>query len=65
MLNAIYWISDSHPDLWRRYLAILLDGLRADDRPALPVPGLDVTSFTSALAAPSKRIAGAHDQQFL
>jgi AcrR family transcriptional regulator len=24
--------------LWRRYLALLLDGLRAGDRPALPVP---------------------------
>lgn len=25
-------------DLWRRYLALLLDGLRATDRPALPAP---------------------------
>ena len=52
MLNAVYRLSSAHPDLWRRYLALLLDGLRAGDRPALPVPGLDVTSFTAALAAP-------------
>ncbi|WP_308190272.1 TetR/AcrR family transcriptional regulator [Pseudonocardia sp. TRM90224] len=26
------------PDLWRRYLALVLDGLRATDRPPLPVP---------------------------
>lgn len=25
-------------ELWRRYLALLLDGLRATGRPALPVP---------------------------
>lgn len=27
---------DVSPDLWRRYLALILDGLRATDRPALP-----------------------------
>ncbi|MEU4240764.1 helix-turn-helix domain-containing protein [Actinoplanes sp. NPDC026619] len=26
------------PDLWRRYLGLLLDGLRATDRPPLPAP---------------------------
>jgi AcrR family transcriptional regulator len=51
MLNAIYRMSGTHPDLWRRYLALLLDGLRAGDRPALPVPGLDVAAFTAALTA--------------
>jgi AcrR family transcriptional regulator len=29
---------EMNPDLWRRYLALILDGLRATDRPALPVP---------------------------
>jgi hypothetical protein len=24
--------------MWRRYLALLLDGLRADDRPRVPLP---------------------------
>jgi AcrR family transcriptional regulator len=28
---------DVSPDLWRRYLALILDGLRATDRPPLPV----------------------------
>lgn len=49
MLNAIYRMSGSHPDLWRRYLALLLDGLRAHDRPDLPVPALDGASFTAAI----------------
>jgi len=51
MLNAVYRMSSTRPDLWRRYLALLLDGLRAGDRPALPVPGLDVASFTAALTS--------------
>jgi AcrR family transcriptional regulator len=48
MLNGIYRVSDASPDLWRRYLAIILDGLRAGDRPPLPFPALDVASFTAA-----------------
>ena len=51
MLYSIYGLSEAHPELWRRYLALLLDGLRAGDRPALPVPALDVASFTTALAS--------------
>lgn len=50
MLYGIYAASDEHPELWRRYLALLLDGLRAADRPALPVTALDVVSFTAALS---------------
>jgi AcrR family transcriptional regulator len=49
MLNGVYRLSDARPDLWRRYLTMLLDGLRADERPALPVQALDVASFTTAL----------------
>lgn len=51
MLNSIYWMSDAQPDLWRRYLALLLDGLRATERGALEQPALDVTAFTAALGA--------------
>ena len=51
MLYGIYGLSDENPDLWRRYLALLLDGLRADGRPALPVPALDAAAFASALSA--------------
>lgn len=39
MLGAAYEMRvPSAPDLWRRYLALVLDGLRATDRPALPTP---------------------------
>lgn len=51
MLNSIYRMSEDSPDLWRRYLTLMLDGLRATDRPALPVPALGVDAFTSALRA--------------
>jgi AcrR family transcriptional regulator len=51
MLNGVYRMSDASPDLWRRYLALMLDGLRASDRPALPLPALDVASFKTALTA--------------
>ncbi|MDF2442620.1 MAG: hypothetical protein JWR01_823 [Subtercola sp.] len=53
MLNAVYGLSDASPDLWRRYLALLLDGLRASDRPALPLSALDVAAFATAFAAGS------------
>jgi AcrR family transcriptional regulator len=49
MLNAVYRMSSTQPDLWRRYLALLLDGLRADHTQALPVTGMDLASFTKAL----------------
>jgi AcrR family transcriptional regulator len=45
MLSVVYPMS---PTLWRRYLGLLLDGLRAGDRPPLPVPALGATSFTAA-----------------
>jgi AcrR family transcriptional regulator len=51
MLNSVYGMSDESPELWRRYLALMLDGLRAIDRPALPIPALDVASFKTALTA--------------
>ncbi|MCU1421153.1 MAG: hypothetical protein JWN36_804 [Microbacteriaceae bacterium] len=51
MLYGIYGLSDESLDLWRRYLALLLDGLRANGRPALPVHALDAAAFASALGA--------------
>lgn len=36
-------------DLWRRYLALLLDGLRATDRPPLPGPPPPVSSVAALL----------------
>lgn len=37
LLGAAFELSTTTPDLWKRYLALLLDGLRAIDRPELPV----------------------------
>jgi AcrR family transcriptional regulator len=66
MLYTLYGVSEEHPELWRRYLAVLLDGLRADGggadadggaagtgvRGALPVPPLDAARFAASLNAP-------------
>ncbi len=51
MLNTVVEFGrDVEPELYRRYLAIVLDGLRPkDDR--LPVPALDVPTFARTLAS--------------
>ena len=49
MLDAVSRLTSSRPELWRRYLALLLDGLRAVDRSALPEPALDPAAFAAAL----------------
>ena len=42
---------DIEPDLYKRYLAIVLDGLRPrDDLEPLPVPALPLRSFQEGLA---------------
>jgi AcrR family transcriptional regulator len=52
MLNTIVDFGrDIEPDLYRRYLAIVLDGLRPrDDLDPLPVDALPVRTFQEALA---------------
>ena len=42
-------------DLWRRYLALVLDGLRATDRPALPAPPPPVEALPAILRAGKNR----------
>jgi hypothetical protein len=37
------------PELWRRYLTIVLDGLRTPDPHPLPQPGLSVDEFDPAV----------------
>ena len=37
------------PELWRRYLAMVLDGLRTPDPHPLPQPGLSVAKAGAAL----------------
>ncbi|MCU1513676.1 MAG: hypothetical protein JWO10_766 [Microbacteriaceae bacterium] len=51
MLDNVYRISDASPQLWRRYLAIVLDGLRASERPALPVAPMNIAEFTAAFSS--------------
>ena len=52
-LNAIMNISrDTHPDLYRRYLQLALDGLRAGAGTSLPVPAL-TTEQTHAVMGPT------------
>lgn len=47
--------SPDYPELWRRYLALYLDGLRAVGMPPLPVPALPFDEVGPALAAGKRR----------
>jgi len=54
MVGAIAdYARDVEPELWRRYLALLLDGLRArrDGAAPLPVPALTLEQLDCAMAA--------------
>jgi AcrR family transcriptional regulator len=52
MLGAAYELhGPSSPESWRRYLALLLDGMRATDREPLPVPPLSDDDIDAAMAA--------------
>jgi AcrR family transcriptional regulator len=52
MLGVVYDMGATMaPELWRRYLALILDGLRAGDRPPLPGPALTETQLDAAMAA--------------
>ncbi|HEY5788688.1 MAG TPA: helix-turn-helix domain-containing protein [Microlunatus sp.] len=55
-LNAIMTRSrDAHPDLYRRYLHLLLDGLRAEPRNPTPLPVAALTSDqTHAVMGPTR-----------
>jgi len=48
--NTTAPLSLASPDLWRRYLALMVDGLRAEGSHALPVPPLDVKDFPAIMA---------------
>lgn len=52
MLGVVYDMGATvAPQLWRRYLALILDGLRAGDRPPLPGPALTDPELDEAMAA--------------
>jgi AcrR family transcriptional regulator len=46
---------DVEPDLWRRYLQLLLDGLRPCAATSLPVPALGVEKLDAVLRRPAAR----------
>lgn len=48
---AFEMCSATHPDLWRRYLTIILDGLRATDRGILPARALSFDEVEASMAA--------------
>ncbi|WP_433634890.1 TetR/AcrR family transcriptional regulator [Nocardia sp. CA-120079] len=51
MVHAVAAFADSvQPDIWRRYLALLLDGMQAQAGP-LPTPGLTLEQIRTARAA--------------
>jgi hypothetical protein len=43
------------PGLWQRYLALILDGLRATDRPALPAPPPPIEALPLILRSGKQR----------
>ncbi|WP_375490975.1 TetR/AcrR family transcriptional regulator [uncultured Jatrophihabitans sp.] len=49
--------ADTAPDLWRRYLPVLLDGLRPGK--ALPVPPIEEDEFRAAMSTYKQRMQGA------
>jgi AcrR family transcriptional regulator len=52
MLGVVFDMSRGDtPQLWRRYLALMLDGLRATDRPPLPAASPTFGSLDDVIAA--------------
>ncbi len=52
LATVVDFSRDVEPQLWRRFLAIVLDGLRArPEHGALPVPALDVEQLDVAMSA--------------
>jgi hypothetical protein len=47
--QVIDFSHEVEPDLWRRYLALLLDGLRSEGRP-LPLAPLEPAQLDAAIA---------------
>jgi AcrR family transcriptional regulator len=58
---------DTHPDLWRRYVALMIDSLRPGETTPLPVPPVRGADLCAAAATSSSKhtarsgpVAGAH-----
>lgn len=50
--SAIDYTGRANPDLWQRFAAIYLDGMRTDrsEPSRLPVPGLTPEEYVAAMA---------------
>jgi AcrR family transcriptional regulator len=53
LASVVDYTRDIRPEVSRRYLALMLDGLRADGRPRteLPGPALEIEEVTAAMSA--------------
>ena len=58
VVRATDGVRETHPDAWRRHLAVLLDGLRADAAHPLPGTPLDDSAVQAAMALPRGRRSG-------
>jgi AcrR family transcriptional regulator len=56
MRTVIDLTPPTKPELWRRYLTFLLDGLRATSRPPAPVTGLTREEFDSFIATKKRSV---------
>lgn len=57
MLRTVIDLSPpTKPELWRRYLAFMLDGLRAGGHPAAPVEGLTKVEFDQFIAGKKRSV---------
>jgi len=62
MLGPAFDMSDrTSTDLWRRYLVVMLDGLRASDRGPLPVPAPTFASLDDVIVVSKGRPARGGD----
>jgi AcrR family transcriptional regulator len=57
IVSAAAELAPHAPQLWRRYLALMLDGLRTPDPHPLPQPGLRPDELPGAMRAASVRTA--------
>jgi AcrR family transcriptional regulator len=56
MMGPVFELSrTTSPEVWRRYLALILDGLRATDRPDLPTAAPPVAALGTILKAGKRR----------
>jgi hypothetical protein len=59
LASAAEYAATTRPDVWRRYLAMLIDGLRParETVTELPVPPLTVDDLETAMGAHGQRLA--------